>query len=344
MERRKRLERLFGHHILWQKTVLLTQDINSDNMVSVLGNHEAWWVALGLSAGDQIEGKLYLPSDDDGKALDITIIIPGYKGDFVLQEALYASLLVKEGMALLVLRHNHLRAYGDDVVSYVHCPERAAMMDYRYLGDSKTDFDFVKASHELIIALQVLDLDSVGNIHVIGHSWGARIALLALSELTRKDLPATKLIISKLKSLVVLGPWWEMREWQLRNRRMIGLIQEAKTHDFFKEMDISSFVIGMLQTALQLHQIKPGDLSPGLSLSVIYSRQDEHLGSTGFSDEILPVLSLLSRHQRMSVFCCDDMDSGIIGGRPVEARDYYSYKVRNLVYELIMERNVEGVI
>lgn len=179
-----KLENLFGKNFNPEITIEIKSDVDFDNNKIELNEQLVFWTELkDQETGEVVEGKVYVPKD--GKVNKILIISPGYKGDFVLQEAEYAKDFVKNGRAMIVLRHNGLRVQGNDVQNYIYCPDKQKFgkeKEQKYLGEK--NFSLENSSREVLVLLKALnDRDNnLDKIDIVGHSIGARIAIESIIE------------------------------------------------------------------------------------------------------------------------------------------------------------------
>ncbi len=341
MGREVLLDSLFGENYDPEITMKLADEMEKSAIAGFPIASMYWTKMKGLSRS--VEGKVFScgPSTfnvpyHSPKAL---IIIPGYRGDFVLQEENYVvKTIAVNATKVIVLRHNALRIIGEDMQNYVHCPSRVELAKkaerYQYLGGQ--DFSFLEASLELLTALEALNLEKVENIHILGHSWGARIALLSLDQLIENErqqgIPATKSpILQKIRSVILLGPWLETRREKILG--LEAIVAEEAQGGYFRNMRADQFITDMLDTAVCLKDTNLKGLAA--PVHIICADRDEHIPD--IEGEIGPVFEKL-RVPRKSLHILGDLKQQMpptIGGREVEVHDYAAPVVYDMIQEIL---------
>lgn len=333
------LERIFGDNFSRAKTIKLQEDVDAHNVrFSNFWESEICWTELVNPATKEVvEGKVYFPLGTAPSS--VILVCPGYRGDFVLQERAYVKKLVFTEAAFIFLRHNAIRIEGNDVQNYIHCPEKVGWAKEHkqgYLGSGKP-FSYTGASREVLTALRALAIENVEKIHIIGHSWGGRIAPLSLAQLAQEE--ACVPIDKKLKTLTVLGPWWETREEVLTSDGLRELIDGDVEENYFKDMDGERFVADLLSTAQEIKKVTAADLPQHLELSVIWAPGDEYDPDfESMQAEIMPVMSQLEalEHQQLIVLpSLRHFKLAEIGGRNTDTHDYATSYVRDIVGRII---------
>lgn len=335
------LDRLFGEDYDPETTMKLTDEMEKTAIVGFPIASMYWTKMKGLSGS--VEGKVFScgPSTFNVPyhSPKVLIIIPGYRGDFVLQEESYVVKAISVNTTdIIVLRHNGLRVMGEDVQNYVHCPERIALAKtspkYEYLGDQ--NFSFLEASLELLTVLEALNLENVENIHILGHSWGSRIALLSLDQLIENERQrgisaANSSILQKIRNIILLGPWLEIRREKIL--ALEPIVAEDVQAGYFRNMKADQFITDMLDTAACLKQTTLNGLS--VPAHIICSDHDEHIPD--ITGEVWPIFSQLQVPKK-SLHILGDLKPQMpptIGGRPIEVHDYAAPVVYNMIQEIL---------
>lgn len=335
----EKLENLFGKNFNPEKTIRLEKDVDKDNNQIELPDQEFFWTEIqDPETGEVIEGKIYLPKD--GKADKILIITPGYRGDFVLQEAEYAKDFAINGRAMIVLRHNGLRVQGEDVQNYVHCPNKQKFgkeKNQKYLG--KEDFSFENSSREVLIALKSLgdNVNSLEKIDIIGHSLGARTAIESIMETKRQAQGNEnfKRLVGKIDNLIVMGAWLETRKEVLD--QYLEYFKSEEQGDYFKNLDGERFLAEVLKSAERMKGITAKDFPEEMRFVGIHSVAD---GDINLEGEIFPFFNQIKAIKRKGSIILKDLKEIMppqIGGRGTETHDYPIDQVRGWI-KLIIDK------
>ena len=313
MDRVASLDRLFGDNYDPEKTILISGydlDVNNEPLKLSDKYYQVYWTVvkepaeLCIRHNELVEAKVYIPRDT---IQDVVIYSPGYGGDGVCGENLYVDVLESSGRAFVFLRHNHLRIESDDpeidrvLRSCVHCEQKrkwAKENGQIYLGPSDGSLGYdITCFREVEIPLDAIatNNDKI-NFHLIGHSWGGRICLISLYSLfLRREQPFYASLNSRIKTLIVLAPWWETREEVFRS--YIPLIQKDISDGYFRGMAEKDFLFGLSTTSSWL--LKIGRLwwrpPKQTRIAVINSIGDEHTkGWDGIFQEVAPIYAKLS--------------------------------------------------
>jgi hypothetical protein len=337
----EKLESLFGKNFNPEKTIKLEKDVDQDNNQIELPNQEFFWTELkDPETGEVIEGKVYLPKD--GKVDKVLIVAPGYRGDFVLQEAQYAKDFAIDGRAMIVLRHNGLRVQGDDVKNYVHCPEKqqfGEQKDQRYLG--KEDFSFETSSREVLVALKAISdkIDDLKKIDILGHSFGARTAIESVTEAKKhaQSNENIKKLVDKIDNLIVMGAWLETRKEMLEP--YLEYFKGEEEGDYFRNLNGEKFFEEILKSAERTKRITTKDFPENMRFIGIHSVSD---GDINLEGEVFPFFNQIKDIKRKGSIILKDLKEIIpsrIGGRETETHDYPISQAREWIKLAIDKKN-----
>lgn len=304
------------------KTIVLEKDVDKDNKECPLNCKAMWTQLINPETGEMVEAKIYAP---EGLVQKILIICPGYRGDFVLQERSYADDFCKDGRAIVCLRHNGLRVVGEDVVNYVHCPERQRTWG-RYTG--KGPFSVKKANRELLIALKAIVSTENFDVDIIGHSWGGQIVLESLKALKELRDP----IVKKVKNVILLGAMLDSRPETYTAYRDFFLTDAQQ--DFFREMDARDMVEDFLDNARDMGNFTSGDISENVRITIINSSADKEIDIRG---EQIPFHGQIDDSEARWIFFRFDDSMVTLGGRLSEGHDYVDPEVRDCIREILEE-------
>jgi hypothetical protein len=333
------LAELFGDKFGIEKTIRLDQDVDENNEQKEIKDKEAFWTEfIDPETRETVEGKIYFPKD--GKIEKILIIEPGYRGDFVLQESMYADDFVKDGRAMLVLRHNGLRIEDDDVVNYLHCPDKRKASSggkQKYLG--KKDFDFSESNKEVLIALKSLEhsLGQIKSIDIIGHSWGGNIALRSIVELQKQALQngdsavISEKVIKKLNNLVLIGAWLETEVNVFHEE----FFKKEEAGGYFKNLSAEKTIRQIAEAGQELKKIKAEDIPKNLRVESIVSIGEEEVD---ILKDIFGFLKRLKGFRKKGQIVLKELKAMMpekIGGRETETHDYELKMVRNWIKMII---------
>lgn len=328
-ERFKPLKNIFGSNFDPKTSFDLKQDIDSKNELRGFKEYSAYWVKLkNPGSGEVVEAKVYLPRN--GNVKKMFIICPGYRGDFVLQEADYADALVKEERALIVLRHNGMRV-DKNSENYIHCPERIALAKNKidYLGDGQ-DFKFDAANHEVLTVLKSLGdkIDNLNKIDVLGHSWGGRISLMSVLELLKesKDKENSQKVLEKLDYLILLGAWLKTANTA---EEIKDIFEDEERTGYFKNLDIKEVTRSVKSSSKEINNIGPEALPNHLKIVGVQSEGDTHVD---LENEFYRFFAQLKPRKKTGTVMLKDLKGfqpDKIGGRESEAHDYAIDVLRN---------------
>lgn len=342
----KNLKNIFGENFTAEKTFRLAKDADSDNEEKELINQEAFWTEFkNPDTGEAVEGKVYTPKDAKG-IKKVLIVAPGYRGDFVLQEADYADDFVKDNRAMIAMRHNGLRIMGEDVKNYVHCPEKADFAkrkNQQYLGRGE-DFDFLKADREVLTVLKSLGdkIDGLEKIDIISHSWSGRIALNSITELKKQAEEAgikgetAKKLIGKIDNLILMGAWLETRQKMPENYR--EFFKSEEKGDYFNNLNGDKIIEQMISSCDKLKELKSSDLPENMRIVGIHSVEDQDIDLEG---EILEFFKQLKDLKRKGSIILKDLKKFMpekIGDRETENHDYTLWQARKWI-KLAIDKN-----
>jgi hypothetical protein len=334
-----KLSELFGDQFNTKKTIRLECDVDENNRQKELDGQQVFWTEfIDPETGETVEGKIYLPKD--GKIEKILLIEPGYRGDFVLQESLYADDFVKGGRAMIVLRHNGLRVEGDDIVNYLHCPDkRKASSDgkQKYLG--RKDFDFSESNKEVLIALKSLghSLGQIKSIDIIGHSWGGNIALRSIVELQKQAMQngsgaiISERVIKKLNNLVLIGAWLET-EVNVFHKEFF---KKEEAAGYFKNLSAEKTMHQIAEAGEELKKIKAEDIPKHLRVESVVSIGEEEVD---ILKDIFGFFKRLKGFRKKGQIILKKLKAMMpkeIGGRETEDHDYELRLVRNWIKMII---------
>ena len=335
------LEKLFGENFNKEKTIELEGDLDENNNFKELEKYKAFWTELkNPDTNEVIEGKIYFPKESEN-VKKILIIEPGYRGDFVLQESGYADDFVNSERALIVLRHNGLRINGEDMKDYIHCEEKinyAQNKDQKYTGKDE-DFDFKKAEREILTVLKSLKdkVNDIDKIDIIGHSWGGRIVVNSILELTKemekeKEREISKKLSEKIDNLILIGPWLETKKEKLEAVR--NIFEKEEKSGYFKNLKAKNFIEGLLSSAEKLEKIIPDDLPKNLRITGIISVEDKLINL----ESVFPVFNQLKDMKRKGFISLKDFKELLpekIGKRKSQIHDYALPQIRNFIESVI---------
>jgi hypothetical protein len=347
-EKFKNLKNIFGENFTPEKTFQLAKDVDSGNKEKELINKEAFWTEFkNPDTGEAVEGKVYMPKDKDKEDIrQVLIVAPGYRGDFVLQEADYADDFVKDNRAMIVMRHNGLRIAGEDMQNYVHCPEKADFAkrkNQQYLGEGE-DFDFLKADREVLTVLKSLSdkIDDIEKIDIIGHSWSGRIALNSIAELKKQAEEAgtkgeiAKKLIDKIDNLILMGAWLETRKEVPEGYR--EHFKNEEKGDYFKNLNGDKIIEQMISSGNELKKLKSSDLPDNMRIVGIHSVEDKDIDLEG---EVLEFFKQIKDIKRKGHLVLKDLKEFMpekIGGRETENHDYALEQAREWI-KLAIDKN-----
>lgn len=273
------LEKLLGENFNPQKTFELHKDLDENNKAIELGNCRVFWTEFrNPNTCEAVEGKIYCPNGaKDYKK--ILIVCPGYKGDFVIQESLYADDFATEERVVIVLRHNGAKIQGMEVENYIHCPEKqiqAQQKGQNYLGDGK-DFSFKNADREILTVLIALGekIERINQIDVIGHSWGGRIAIQSIAKLNKGEDKISEQLKGKIKNLILLAPWLETRK-ELLGIKYKNILKTDAQEGYFKNMNIDAVLDDLRATSDEINRLSSNNFPKGLRIIGIQSVADEY--------------------------------------------------------------------
>lgn len=345
-EKFKVLENIFGENFTREKTFQITKDIDCNNKEKELINQKVFWTEFKNPDNNEVvEAKVYLP-ESEKKIKKVLIVSPGYRGDFVLQEADYADDFVKDGRAMIMTRHNSLRISGEDMQNCIHCPKKenfAEQKDQKYLGKSE-NFDFLEADKEVLTVLKSLGdkVDNIEKIDIIGHSWGGRIVLNSIVELKKqieefgiKDETAKKLS-DKIDNLILMGAWLETREEVAENYR--EFFKGEEKGDYFKNLKGDKIVEQMIISGNELKKLKSSDLPENMRIVGIHSVEDQDIDLEGEILEFFKQIKDIKRKGHIVLKDLKDLMPDKIGGRETENHDYVLKQAREWI-KLVIDKN-----
>jgi hypothetical protein len=327
-EKFQELSGIFGENFNKKKTIKIEKDIDKDNnSVENEGQNIFWTELFNPETKESIEAKVYMPKN--GKAENMIIVSPGYRGDFVMQENEYGKDFASNKRGIIFLRHNSLRIKGSDMDNYVHCLEKkdyAEKENQNYLG-KEDDFDFLKADDEVLTALKALS-ENIKKIDIIGHSWGGRIALNSLLKLKKEGISGRDLL-ERVDNLILLGAWLETREKIIESFKTF--FESEEKEGYFKNMDAGKIVNQIIQSGKKLKEIKADDLPSDLRIVGIHSVSDEDIDLEG---EIFEFFKKIKSHPNKGSIILKDLKGLLpdkIGDRKSEIHDYNLSQVRDWI-------------
>jgi hypothetical protein len=333
------LDGLLGKNFSKEKTIKLETDVDENNERKEIDNQEVFWTEfVNPETGETVEGKIYFPKN--GKVEKVLIIEPGYRGDFVLQESMYADDFVKDGRAMIVLRHNGLRIEGDDVVNYLHCPDKRKTSSggkQEHLG--RKDFDFYESNKEILIALKSLEhsLFQIKSIDIIGHSWGGNIALRSIVELQKQALQngdnavISVKVIKKLNNLILIGAWLETEANVFHEE----FFKKEEAGGYFKNLSAEKTMRQIEGAGEELKKIKAEDIPRNLRVESIVSIGEEEVD---ILKDIFGFFKRLKGFRKKGQIVLKELKAMMpkeIGGRETEDHDYELKMVRNWIRMII---------
>ncbi|MCK4745033.1 hypothetical protein KAS41_03145 [Candidatus Parcubacteria bacterium] len=345
-ERFKILENIFGENFTREKTFQIFKDVDQDNKEKELIDKKVFWTEFkNPDTNEVVEAKIYLPESGE-KIKKVLIVSPGYRGDFVLQEADYADDFVKDDRAMIMTQHNGLRINGEDMQNCIHCPEKAnfaEQKDQEYIGKNK-DFDFLEADKEVLTVLKLLGdkIDDIEKIDIIGHSWGGRIVLNSIVELKKqvKDFGAkgeiAKKIISKIDNLVLMGAWLETRKEIAENYR--EFFKDEENGDYFKNLNGDKIVEQMIISGNKLKKLKSSDLPENMRIVGIHSVEDQDIDLEGEILEFFKQIKDIKRKGHIVLKDLKELMPDKIGDRETENHDYALKQAREWI-KLVIDKN-----
>lgn len=347
------LEKLIGENFNRQKTFELERESDENNHPRELGEYQVFWTELiNPDTNEVVEGKIYFPKDSQN-IKKILIICPGYKGDFVLQEAYYADQFAKEGRAVCVLRHNGIRTQGEEMQNYIHCPEKqekAQKEGQDYLGLGK-DFSYSQAGREVLTALQAFgaSADKLDSIDILGHSWGGRIAIQSIVELQKENSHTATTVKEKVKNLILLAPWLETRKDLMENKYR-QMLSSDEQNQSLRGMTADAVLSDLRSTSQKIEDLTSQDFPPDLKIVGIESVTDEYTMGPEYQEEEYKNLNSglqgffkrIKSHPRIGNIVLKDL-SGIsgyplkIGNRNPEIHDYHleGGQIRKIISQII---------
>lgn len=344
------LDNLLGKNFSPEKTISLANDVDEYNNQKEIINHKIFWTEfINPETKETVEGKVYFPRE--GKIDKVLIIEPGYRGDFVLQEAMYADDFAKNGRAVFVLRHNGLRVEGDDVKNYVHCPDKTKFArngGQKYLGQK--DFDFTEANSEVLTLLKSLSnsVDQIKNIDIIGHSWGGNIALRSIIELQKQvsekrgRFVVAENLVKKLNNLILVGAWLETGKDAQRDYNYADFFKGEENGDYFKRLNAEKTMRQIEEGRNELEKIKADDLPQNLRVEGISSVGDEEINILKDIFGFFRKLKGLRKKGQIVLKELKTMMPNKIGDRKTEDHDYALKLARNWI-KMIIDKDKIGV-
>lgn len=332
------MESIFGDNCNIQKTFSIRKDLDINNNEVELVHCDAFWTELiDPDSKEIVEGKVYLPKKQEDQK-EVVVFCPGYRGDFAIQESEYAEALSQKGKTVIFLRHNGLNVEKEDLFNCVHCKERGEVVinndRLKYLGDSSDfSFSFIKANDEVLTALKALSGNTdIERVDIVGHSWGARIAIESLKKLNFEDTPGARSIKDKIKSTTLLGAWLETRRDKTEVFR--DYFVSDGENDYFKNMDGNKAMEEIFKMNENFDKIQGSDLPRNTKIIGIHSVGDGYVDMRG---EIAPFFDRLEKNQKGYMTTKDliGMTPKEIGGRSSETHDYATKEILGLINHIL---------
>ncbi len=312
-----------------QGRIVLSKDVDKDNNECPLKCKAMWTGLLNPETGEVVEAKIYLPEDPVRKVL---IICPGYRGDFVLQEQGYADAFCKDGRAIICLRHNGLRVVGDDVTNYVHCPERQKRLG-KYTGQRR--FSVKESNREVLTAIEALPSIENLQVDIIGHSWGAQIALESL-----KALKASGSSVGKsVRNVILLGATVDGRPETYKAYR--DYFASDAEQDFFREMDPDEIINDFIDNARDMSNFSSNDIPENVRRVVLINSLGD--GEVNIKEEQLPFYSRIKDRANILILPTNPVTI-TLGGRESEEHDYFGSEVRGWIEKILAGEKIEKII
>ncbi len=328
------LEKIFGENFNREKTFELEKDHDENHKERELGDYRCFWTEFqNPETGEVVEGKAYLPKGVKDYE-DVLVLSPGYAGGFAMQEAEYADEFARDKRAFVVLRHNGLRIEGEDVKKYLHCPqklEHAKGKGQEFLGKDEK-FSWKAADREVLTFLKSLGskIDEIKNIDIMGHSWGARIAVESLAALKKEDNDFSRKIEAKINNAILLGSWLETIKENVEPYR--EYFQGHADAEIFKGMDTEKVMDDIFEMLERLKTYTAKDFSEDIRITAINSLTDNDV-TMDPDGEVYRFFSQLKGHEKVGNIVLKALDEeGLLADKiddregAVDVHDYHLRK------------------
>ena len=332
------LDELFGESFNPKKTIRLEKDVDQDNKERELGNYKAIWTELrNPETKGVVEANIYIPR---GEKVDKVLIVgPGYRGDFVLQEADYADDFAKDGRALIVYRYNGLKI-NEKTQNELHCPQRAEIKsDKDYLGER--EFNFEECNRQVKTILKALSdkVNELDKIDFVAHSLAARNVLLTVSDLFKSldesgsAKGTVQKVVTKIDNIVLLGAWLETRKdkiwfWE-------QYLPNEQEREYLEGFDVKRFFGEAEKSSEKLENMTAESFPEKTRIIGIQSVGDQHVDLEG---EYMKFFDQLKNAKERGTVILKDLKDQLpteIGGRETEMHDYAHVLVRKWIKQII---------